>query len=519
MNPTPALKFRVTEQIYDSKSTLDEENFYSQKQGSPSELTQKLTYIMGNYKKNYPISTMTLGGIGFDASALTSRTAIELDDPQFTYPVMGRTYKACVNSSTPYSGSDKPGIGNSQFKIRFYDNWVKRFYTLQSARGYQVYIHSDGERINTGEFEYEASLNPAAPSDYLPVSELESGNAWAPLYTNVAESESRTTEGNMVMPGSYKNQMSFLRHGYSWAGNAANKIMRIEVTNPVTNQTSKVWMDWAMWQWEEQWLRICENSYWYSRYNRQANGQILLKDLLTGKVIPTGAGILEQVQNKSTYSELTYDFLSNTVGDALFGFNDSDGMPITLHGGKGARRVFDRAIKKAGGTILSNMGGAGNIADKFVTGSGSNLMLGGYYDGFYHIDGYIIKFKHNPVFDQGEVAIAQQTAGMVHPETGWPLESYRMVFIDDNDVDGQPNIQHVAQKNRAFKHGVIAGLTDLPRSLQIMNGNGSFNLNNEEKATLLSTDQDKSAYIRFKSAGIQILRANRCFDMQCVAGL
>jgi hypothetical protein len=272
-----------------------------------------------------------------------------------------------------------------------------------------------------------------------------------------------------------------------------------------------------MWQYEMEWLDMCENAYWYSRYNRQANGTIDLKDLLTGKIIPRGAGILEQIQNKSTYSDLTYDYLTNQIGDALFGQSDSAGMSITLFGGRGAARAFHRAILKAGGTVLSSFGGAGDIGSKFVSGTGYNLALGGYFDAFYHIDGYYIKFKHNPIFDLGSVAMAQQAGGYVHPETGWPLESYRMVFIDDSDYDGQPNIQHVAQKGRSFLHGVIAGLTPMPRSLKIL---GGFNVSSADAAAaqLISTDVDKSAYTRFKSCGIQILRANKCFDFQCIAG-
>lgn len=180
-------------------------------------------------------------------------------------------------------------------------------------------------------------------------------------------------------------------------------------------------------------------------------------------------------------------------------------------------REFDRAIKKAGGTILQNLGsGAGNIADKFVSGTGYHLALGGYFDQFYHIDGYYIKVKHNPIFDMGEVAMGQQAGGYVHPETGWPLESYRMVYIDDADYDGQPNIQHVAQKGRSFLHGVVPGLTPMPKSLQVMNK--SFNIDNESTVAMLTTDIDESSYTRFKSCGIQILRANRCFDMVCIAG-
>jgi hypothetical protein len=516
--PTPALKYRVTEAIFDSKSMLDETNFYHQRQGAPSELTRKLTYIMGDYTKNYPISLMTVGGIGYDGDAM-KKAAVEIDDVQFTYPVMGRMHKACVVSSNAYSTGDKPGIGNSQFKIRFSDNWIKRFFIIQSARGVQAYVHEDGKLIGS-EYEYTVSLNAALPTDYCPLTELDGGNAWVDITTAVAESESDTTESKMVMPGSFKNQMGFLRHGFSWAGNAANKMMKIDVSKPASSGapaiTSSVWMDFAMWQYELEWLSICEHSYWYSRYNRQANGEIALKDMLTGKAIPTGSGLLEQIQNKSTYSTLTYDYLVNQIGDALFGQSDTAGMSITLHGGKGAIREFDRALKRSGAHVDIVGHGGGNVADKFISGTAHNLALGGFYDTMYHIDGYTIKIKHNPIFDSGKIAIAQQAAGYTHPETGWPLESYRMVFIDDNDYDGQPNIQHVAQKGRSFQHGVVAGLTNMPKSLNIMSG--QFNLDNESKATLLSSTVDKSAYTRFKSAGIQILRANRCFDFQCVAG-
>jgi hypothetical protein len=512
--PTPALKYRVTEGIFDSKSMLDETNFYHQRQGAPSELTRKLTYIMGDYTKNYPISLMTLGGIGYEGNAM-QRAAVELDDVQFTYPVMGRIHKASIVSSNAYTTGDKPGIGNNQFKLRLTDNWIKRFFIIQSARGIQAYVHSDPVITGTGEYEYTVSLNAALPTDFCPLTELDGGNAWIDITTAVAESESRTTESKMAMPGSFKNQMGFMRHGFSWAGNSANKVMKISVKTD--KGETDVWMDWAMWQYEMEWLSICEHNYWYSRYNRAANGTVALKDLLTGKDIPTGSGILEQIQNKSTYSDLNYDYMVSQIGDALFGQSDTAGISITLHTGRGGMRAFDRAIKKAGGTILANLGsGAGNIADKFISGTGSHLALGGYFDQFYHIDGYTVKVKHNPTFDMGKVALAQQAAGYTHPETGWPLESYRMVFIDDNDYDGQPNIQHVAQKGRSFQHGVIAGMTNMPKSLQVMTG--SFNIDNESKATLLSTDQDKSAYTRFKSAGIQILRANRCFDFQCLAG-
>lgn len=492
-------QYQVREMVMDDKSMLDEQNFYNQAQGKVSELTKKLTYILGDYTNQYPISMMTWGNVA------NPNATVELDDVQFTYPVMGRDDKASVCTSTPYVSGDKPGIGHTTFKLRFADSWIKRFYIIESTRGVQAQVVDDPIQIGN-EWEYTCQLDPAEETDFCPLTEVAAGALWCDLYAAVAESESRGTRSKMAAPGLYKNQMGFIRASMEWSGNSANKVMNIEVKTD--KGETNVWMDFAMWQFEKRYLNECEHAYWYSRYNRQALGNIPLKDMLTGKVIPRGSGILEQIQNKSTFSKLTYSSLVNKIGDALFGQSDTNNMSITLYTGKGGRRDIDAAMKAQGKVLLTDFTG---VADKFVSGSGRDLMLGGFFSGFYHIDGYIVKIKDNPIQDLGKNALNKER----HPETGYPLESHRLIFVDDNDYDGQPNLQHVAQKGRSFLHGIVPGLTPMPRSLKVM---GGFDIQGDQ-VQLLSTESDKSSYHRFKSAGVQMLRANRCFDMQCVAGL
>lgn len=492
-------QYQVKETIYDPTSLKDEMNFYHVDQGKPSELTKKITYILGDYNSDYPISMMTMGNIA-NASA-----TVELDDVQFTYPVMGRDDKASAISSTQYTASDKPGLGNSPFYLYFSDNWIKRFYIIESPRGIQAYVLEDPTQ-DGDQWKYKVQLDPADVDDYCPFSELQPDSLWVEVNTQVAESESRGTRSKMAMPGKWKNQMGFIRASMEWAGNAPSKVMDINVKTD--KGETNIWMDFFMWQFEKRWLNECEHAYWYSRYNRLADGSVPLKDLLTGKIIPRGSGLLEQIQNKSTFSRLTYNSLVNKIGDALFGQSDTNGMSITLHTGRGGIRDFDRAMKEEGVKLLTDFTG---VADKFVTGTGRELMLGGFFSGFYHVDGYMIKVKYNPIFDHGRIAMKSPR----HPETGFPLESHRLVFIDDNDYDGQPNIQHIAQKDRKFLHGVVGGLTNMPKSLRIM---GGFNLS-EDAVQLLSGEVDRSSYHRFKSAGIQMLRATKCFDMQCTTGL
>jgi hypothetical protein len=495
-------KFQVHQDIFDAKSLQDETNFYHQRQGEPDDLTKKLVYILGSRSNRYPISMQTMSPIAPKGSAAA------VTDVQFKYPTMGRMDKASVlaeDCGTALNGAT-PGIGHGIFKLRFTDNWIKRYYIIESARGIQAYVTGDGNELAPGLWEYEVQLDAVDAGAFCPASELASGTLWIDLNVNVAESESRSTESKSVAPGQYKNQLGFTRAGMSWAGNAANKVMKINVATDKGN--TDVWMDFFMWQFENRWLEECEHMYWYSRYNRKANGTIALKDRLTGKIIPRGSGLLEQIQHKSTYAKMTYNLLVKKIGNALFGQYDTEGFSVTLYTGTGGRREFHNAMMKQGATFLTDFSG---VADKFVTGSGRELMLGGFFDGFYHVDGYVIKIKYHPLFDNGRVALKSPR----HPETGLPLESYRMVFIDDGNVEGMPNIQLVYEKGRPYLHGVVTGLTPMPKSLQIM---GGFNLDGGS-IQQISSDVDKSSYHRFKSQGVQLLRGNRCFDLQCIAGL
>lgn len=502
-------KYTVRDSIFDPKSMLDETNFYHQGQGKPAELTKKLTHVMGSYSGKYPISMMTMGNVVEGGQyTSSSRSAKELDDVQFTYPVMGKDDKASIVTDIEYSGTDKPGIGYSEFYITFSDNWIKRYYIIESRSGVQAYVLEDGVATSKG-FRYKVQLDAVGPKASCPLSELQPGTLWVDLYAAVAESESRGTESKMAVPGKRKNQMGFIRASYHFSGNVANKMINIDVESPNGKKVT-TWMDLAMWQFEHRWLNECEHVYWYSRYNRQADGNIPLKDLLTGKVIPRGSGLLEQIQNKSTFSDLSYSDLTNKIGDALFGRGDTDkNVNITLHTGRGGMRDFHQAVMKAGGEMIG--GSLGDIADKFITGSGRELTLGGFFNSFYTIDGYFVKVKHNPIFDSGRIALKSP----IHPDTGFPLESHRMVFIDDNDIDGQPNIQHVSQKGRSYIDGVVPGLTPLPKSLTI----GSSGTLDSGQMKVLATDKDVASYHRFKSAGIQMLDGGRSFDLQCVKGL
>jgi hypothetical protein len=505
-------RFQVQQDIFDSTAMLDELNFYAARNGKPEELTMKLTWLLGDNTRSFPLAMSTMGDIvntsvgGFKKSNNKVR---ELDDPQFTWPVMSRLNKAVeVFSATPTTNA---GLGQTVFQITFKDNWFKRNYMIESPLGVQAYILGDGQKTNDG-YTYNVQLNAVSDKAICPASELQNGVLWADLNTFNPESQSRGTEFKRVAPGKYKNQLSFIRLSHQWAGNSANKVMAITIDPGNGEGPTKMWMDFEHYQFERAWLEECEHLFWYSRYNRKANGEIPLKDVLTGKAIPTGAGLLEQINNYTTYTRLTYNFLQNVVANALFGQSDTDGMSITLYTGKGGMREFDRAMKEGGITQMILGGGAGNVADKFITGNNYNLALGGFFDTMYHIDGYLIKVKHNPIFDYGRRAVKSP----LHPETGFPLESYRMVFVDDGMYEGEPNLMFVCEKGRRFLHGVVRGLTPMPKQYQILSGIGNISAGD---LALINSDVDEASYHRFASGGINLRRGNTSLHLECIAGL
>lgn len=500
-------RFQVQQDIFDAKSMLDENNFYAQRHGSPAELTTKLTWLLGDSTKSFPLAMATMGDIvsadgGFKR---TNSKVKELTDIQFTWPVMSRLNKACPIAVTPASTLNL-GVASQTFSLTFTDNWIKRNYMIESPLGVQAYVLGDPTKVSEG-FSYTLQLNAVSDSVSVPASEVQAGVLWSDLNTFNSESESRGTEFKRVAPGKYKNQMSIIRMSHQWAGNSANRVMAISI-NAEGKEPLKLWMDFEQYQFERAWLEEVEHMFWYSRYNRRASGDIPLKDVLTGKAIPTGAGVLEQINNYATYTRLTFTFLQQVIANAFFGQSDTDGMSVTLYTGRGGMREFDRAMKESG-TIQNLLAqGGGNIADKFVKGDGNyDLVATGYFTGMYHIDGYYIKVKHNPIFDYGRRAVKAP----LHPDTGFPLESYRMVFIDDGMFDGEPNLQFVAEKGRRMLHGVVAGLTPMPKQYRIIQ-----NLQNIGAGELaaINSDVDASSYHRLATGGVTLRRGNTSLHLE-----
>lgn len=473
---------------YHSEGFTNENTLAKAMLTKPDVINPVITHLAGREDHKFPLTFLTEGQKG-------GYKTIEVNDIQYEWNVIGRMKRGDKIVSTPYSGADKPGLNGSPFYITTEGSWLKDQHLVVSPNGIQARIMEKGKPQPSGRTTYTLQLNGYGPSEYCPLSELVAGVTWVMTGgAPVSESFSMGNESNVMTPGKMKNQISILRKSYRWGGNLANK--KVEVQFNVDGVMTSYWMPFEEWQHMMDWKQVCEEHYWFSRYNREADGTISMKDYVNGLPIPTGAGVDFQIPNRDTYSTLTYRKIKETVGDVMYGATDTGKMEITLYTGIGGAEEFHEAMLEKGSSFTQIMG------DKFVKGEGRNLYLSGFFAAFEHVDGHIVKIKRLPLLDFGSIAENSPK----HPISGKPISSYTMYFVDQSQYEGSPNVQMVSQKGRSMRRGVIKGMAPLN-----MKADGSDFSGND----VISTEKDENSVHFLSAKGVCIRRSNHCFKLTC----
>ena len=448
----------------------------------PEKLTPVLTYLMGNEDSRFPLHYLSEG----------MRSTMEIAGDEYEYDVMGRIFKAVPLAAVV--STTNAGIGYSEFVMTFNEGLFPEKYTIFSPRGYQLVVKN---RKNIGgQWQYTVAISGAkSSSDFIPAVELQAGALYTLGYYQSASWGSRGSESTSTAPYKVRGDVSTIRKSYKWEGNVKYRQAKGVELGTKGGGTQQLWWSFEEWQHNLSFRRECESAYWYSKSNRDANGQINERDE-EGNPIFRGSGLLEQIVNKDTYSELTAEKIKQTIRDTFFGMSDAQNKQITLFTGTGGRDAFDQAMK-------ADLLGQGYIKltdNKFVTGSGRSLRLGGYFDTYEHVDGYVINIVTNNLYDDGPAS-----KGLFHPKTGLPLESYRMTFVDTSVYDGVSNMMMVTKKGRSMVRAMVKGMNEVSQNLS---GND-----------LVATDKDASSLHMLKTGQVVLRRFNTSIDLQCVAGL
>ena len=487
-------KMRVLSQgKYEDRGYSNEESIAYLQLQKPVEINAFLTYNYGMDDDRFPLSFMTEG-------QGTSGT-VDIATVQWTWSTMGRmkftdfvTYFNTANT--------KPGLGGAEFEVHFSTHWFIEQYGLIAPDGKtQVRVQKDLGESAYG-YGYILKLTSPNPNAFIDPEMLAKGKYWSMSAPTVSESYSKGNRSNSMGPGKMTSQLEFQRYSKEIAGNLANVITEYEFKTK-GGSTSKLWINEEMRQFHLNMRVMNEERLWMAEYNRNANGEVLLKDRDNGKPIPHTSGMLEicRESNYDTYGEyLPINKIKRTVGDVIDRDTDTGTMDIVLMGGKGFLEDFDESMKmdaKENGFLTP-------LGDKEIQGMGGNLEYGAYFRKYKTVDGHTITAKHCSFFDKGTIAEAAKQNGMIHPRSGLPITSHQACFIDFSSYEGHRNVRMVRQKGQIYKAKVIEGMTDIPACWGLPNTNHA------------ATEVDMARYEVKSSLGLQVDNSNKMFLLKCV---
>lgn len=419
-------------------------------------------------------------------------------DGKYKVPIMGKPKQSSVIVFCEYTAADTNiGAGKASLFITFKDNWFSRDQDIQNGgrimNKYTLKLVTDGIKTGNG-WRYEARLIGANVNAVIPYYELSNGKKWARHAAVVGLSASRGNAHKTQAPAQFTNQTNLLRKSIEYKGNVQNKVMNIQIKMGDTPTT--YWVDYEKYMCDLEFKKEQENVLWFETYNGDANGIIHDRDINSGEIAPRGAGVLQQMVNKTTHSgKITADKLSDVFQAIFANVDPGSKKEIVLFTGLGGSRLFMNAMKTE-----MNSTAAINTNNYFVRDpekDTSRLEYGAYFGSYVMQDGHRITVKKLPMLDRGSKAEACDRY------KGLPICSYDMYFLDMSTVEGEPNIQFVYEEGREETENVEIGVgNSAPRGLGI-------------NTKVSSSDKDASAIHYMRSIGIYIKNPTTSLAMTC----
>lgn len=477
-----AARITIGQQHYNDRQHTDMNAMAQALLLKPTQLTPVMTHLGGKESDKFPLSMATEGMFN----------SISIDNLEYEYNVMTNVTQTRPIATT-FSGS-QAGLGRAPFEVEFPDRWFIKDYVLISRSGVQCRVMADPVPVGKN-YRYRLQVVKNDPNLFVPTADVTAGARWGMLFAPVGTDYSRGNASNWTAPSQVRQKLTTCRKSYHFSGNAKDAVVTFEIEGK-GGKKDRRWMSQVEWQYYLQWLEEKEVLHWYAHSSYNSAG---ITDLLdeNGQPIIVAPGLLEQIQNKDTYAELTETKLQSIITDVFFGMRDGQNKQVTLFTGTGGAREFDQAMKNQ----LSASSYRQTNNDKFVTGSGRTLTSTGFFTTYEHIDGHKVNLVKVPLFDYGVVADTSPR----HPKTGLPLESYRMVFVDQARYDGLPNLMKVSKKGRELIRWGVAGSV-----LPMGSGNAQF---------LRASDIDGASVHWLSTGHVLLRRFDTSIDLQCVAGI
>lgn len=492
---------KISEETYNDNGFSSRVLLANARMAAPSVINSAITYAYGSGadygSKNFPIL--------FNLDGMNRKKAISSLDLAY-YAYMYGKPKTTTNIARRYPNQPQAGKNGALFKLVFKDKLFMRnqiIYAGGLQKKVSVQIYGDPKNIG-GEWEYQAKIVSRSLTAYVPNEFLERGAVWSGGVVKVGLERSRGTDHRQPQtPFKLRNQLSLIRRSYNLAGNVANKKIVLDMV--VDGKKMSLWTDWEMYYNDLLFKQEKNEDLIFSTYNADKDGVIHNVDSDTGEVVPSGMGLWEQIPNTLEYNFMTErkvdDFISVMFYNNQMTGNKQSGEYVIV-GGEGLLQEIDRAMKRSSSGFLT-------LSDKFVRGKDNmNLQYGAYFTEYLHASGRVIKFVHDPTFDNGALAKSSPN----HPiDTHRSIMSYCGMALDFSTVDvngkngktsQESNIMYLYEEGREYEEWYVLGGAPMPEMNMAMYKSRA-------------TDIDASGVHMMCTQGIHLNYPNTCGKILC----
>lgn len=367
------------------------------------------------------------------------------DDRDFEWYLKGDDDKAVSVVSYSSSSMTQPGLNQTIFKIEFADKYFAKTDILSADdRRFRVRVMNEPYSNGTG-WIYEVQLHTGDNTLFMPVSLLSAGSQFSKQYSSQEKTLSKTGgDTHYSSPFKMRNSFSTLRKKNVIPGNMLDRPLVIDMLDPASNKRTKVWTQYADWEFMTQWYKEKNRNLLYAESNKNSNGTYSMKGD-SGFEIKEGAGIREQISPAYRFNYTTFkiDWLEDVLIQLSVNILPEDQRHFVALTGEYGMRQFHKALEDYSARF--------NVRDeKRIFGSGQALGFGGQYTTFRGSNGVDFTLIKLPEYDD------RVHNRILHPDGG-PTESYRYTILNIGTSGGKKNIRKVYPKGEREKMWHIAG--------------------------------------------------------------
>jgi hypothetical protein len=369
------------------------------------------------------------------------------DDNDFEWYLKGDDEKAISILGYDATDTGKPG----QFGTLIYIKMSEKYFAVTDKL-----ILDDGETgvrvmqepyAEASAYVYPCQLMTNDVSEFVSPSLLVGGSKASKEYSPQERTLNRTYgETHYTSPFKMRNSMSFLSKTYTIPGNMHQRPLVIEMTDPKSNATTKIWTQYAEYEFMCQWMKEKERMLFFSKSNKQFDGSYAMMGA-SGTPIVEGAGIREQISPsyKFYYTDFTIDYLEDVLLNLSINLLPEDQRHFVAFTGERGMVQFHRALENHAARFQP-------LDSKRIGGAGQNLSFQGQYRDYMGPQGIRFTLTHLPMYDD------EIRNRIPHPKGGY-TESYRYTILNMGTSGGESNIRRVYPKGRKELMWHVAGST------------------------------------------------------------